>query len=276
VSASALTVVNNTASISGGGLLFASVAAFSLAGSTLTGNSAQKGGGFALVAPSHGTCPTQQAVLSAIVTGNFASIQGGGWYANGCVLNVTSSVVSNNSVVGQNARGGGFSLDDTSGSVPSLYLTNITASGNVVSVVDPVTVAGGAYLVAYGQGSGGFGAVILSDGDAACSALTLANSTVSAGSASNGGGLYIDGRCIYTTVASSTLANNSATDGGALMLRLLNASTVTVTASFFLGNVATTGAALSAYPGAVRFARRQPGCIRCLLTPSRLARHLLR
>ena len=78
---------------------------------------------------------------------------------------------------------------------------------------------------------------------------TLAASTVTTGSANNGAGLYIDGRCIYTSVTASTFANNSALDGGAILLRLVTA-TATFTSSAFLANTATTGAALSAYPGA--------------------------
>jgi predicted outer membrane repeat protein len=170
-----------------------------LTNSTVSGNSAQYGGGIYVT----GTGTVN--LTNSTVSGNSAQ-DGGGIYVTGTgTVNLTNSTVSGNSA----QYGGGISVigENLSGWC-TVNLTNSTVSGN------SATVAGG----------GIFNSEILSGNVIACT-VNLTNGTVSGNSASSGSGIFNSGGFYaggFVNLTNSIIANGN--DCAAVWPWVLNTS----------------------------------------------------
>ena len=113
---------SGTASVSGGAALVQAVGSLTLAGSVVTGNSAQDGGG-AVALLSGGALSVQGTSLS----GNAAANDGGALMVSGA----STASVSNCTVVGNTAFiGGALSLRNVTATAPALLLSALTFENN--------------------------------------------------------------------------------------------------------------------------------------------------
>jgi hypothetical protein len=184
------TLSGNSANLGGG--IFNDHGTLTVSNSTLSGNSAGSGGGIY----NWGTLTVSDSTLS----GN-TGVYGGGIYNNSGRLTVSNSTLSGNSA----GDGGGIYNTGT------LTVTGSTLSGN----------------------SAGDGGGIYNEGNMAT--LTLSSSTLSGNSArSGGGGIFINGGTM--TVSNSTLSGNSTSSYGG---GIYNYGTLTVTNSTLSGNSAS-------------------------------------
>lgn len=178
------TLSDNTAG-NGGGIYATSAfstSALTVTGSTLNRNSAVGGGGGIYVAD------TTATVVNSTLSDNTTRSDGGGIYATSVfstsTLTVTGSTLSRNSAA---RGGGGIYIADTTATVINSTLSDNTADSN--------------------------GGGILSAGLFDVSVLTVAGSTLSRNSATQGGGIYANFSIV--TVTDSTLSDNTAEgDGG--------------------------------------------------------------
>ena len=205
------TVSGNSAENVGGGITSVSSTtptSLTLIGSTVSGNSANLGGGISLAhSPGPGSTmsmtitdstisdniagntaggiftffgPATVTINRSLISGNTAPGRGGISFSSG-TMTITDSTVSGNSATLSGASGGGISINSRG----TVTLTNSTVSGNT----------------APGDGGG-----IMNAGT-----LTLANSTVSGNSAGAGGGIWNNG---MLTLTNSTVSGNSAQHAG--------------------------------------------------------------
>jgi hypothetical protein len=193
--------------------------------STLSGNSAQSGGG--IFNDFNGTL----AVQNSTIGGNSAQSGGGGIENNGGL----SIVIVNSTFSGNTAlNGDGGALDSFSGSV---NLVNSTIISNSASSLGGGLLSGGTLTVQsstiggnsaqYGGGSFNFGS------------LTMQNSTLSGNSAQYGGGTYNEGNL---TIANSTLSGNTALNGyGGAVLSFSSYPPVNLISSTISSNTALNG-----------------------------------
>ena len=152
-----------------------------------------------------------------ITNGNAGGFLGGGIYNDHATLTVSNATVSGNMAGG----GGGIRNNGRSGSA-SLTIVNSTLSGN--------SVAGG-------------GGGILNEGVFGSATLTIINSTLSGNSAANGGGgIDNDGDhgSATLTIVNSTLSGNSASGGGGIVNVGPEGSALVHIGSTILTNTATS------------------------------------
>ncbi len=170
--------------------------------SLITGSSANYGGG--IYSRNYGTTTIQGSVLS----GNTASLNGGGVYAhNGGTGTLT---IQNSTLSGNSARyGGGISLHNAG----TTTLQDNTLSGNT----------------AYNNGGGIYAKLFPS------TTTTIQNSTLSGNSASSGGGIYAENYGT-ATIQNSTLSKNSASYAGGIFARTKSGGTTTIQNSTVSGN----------------------------------------
>ncbi len=176
----------------------------SLSNLTLLGGDVGGNSGGVIYLASNNNNPSTLNLDKVTVQGGKAS-NGGGIYGEG-TINVNHSVITNNSVIGDNLNGGGIFGSGTINVNYSEITNNSVTGGN--------TRGGGIY---------GYDTV------------TVENSTISGNSVSNdGGGIYGNGA---VTVKNSTISGNSAgTFGGGIF----GESTITVVNSTISGNSATS------------------------------------
>ena len=241
---SGLTIADGYSSDFGGGIYNAGL--LTVAGSTLSGNSAAHNGGG--IFNNYGTLTLTNSTLS----GNSAQSYGGGIFNNQGTLTLTDSTLSNNSV--QDVAGGGIFNYGT------LTLTGTTFSGNsanngggIFNNDGAVTVTGGTFSnnsASYGGGIYIQAGTVTVDGNTLSGnsaayygggiynqgTMTLTYSIFSGNTTQwyNGGGIYNDGTL---TVTSSTLSENSAGSSGAGG-GISNQGTATVADSTLSGNSA--------------------------------------
>jgi len=203
---SGLTIANgNLPAGDRGGGIFNRGGTVTITNGTITGNSADGGGGISN--QNAGTLTITNSTLS----GNSSGIDGGGGgiFNSGSTVTITNSTLSGNSSVNSNGiAGGGISTF-----LGTVTITNSTLSAN---------------------SAGLFGGGIYNSG----STVTITNSTLSANSAGLfGGGTYNSGSTV--TITNSTLSGNSSGDSGG---GIFNASgTLTITNGTIIGNSVSGG-----------------------------------
>ncbi|MCP4278117.1 MAG: hypothetical protein GY779_17370, partial [Gammaproteobacteria bacterium] len=233
------TVSGNTADKGTGGGINVSNSSVSLANSTVSGNYADNGWGGGISAGNN----SNMSLTNSTVSGNSAYFTGGGIDANNSSISLVNSSVSNNSATySYNARGGGIYIYDN-----KLSLTNSTVSNNSA-------ISGGG-IFATGYQDTGYSSVSLinstvsynsadKDGGGIFagdkSTVSLGNSTVSKNSASRGGGIYSRYYCSVSLV-NSTMSNNSASTYGGGIYSQYDCNTSLVN-SIISGNTGGSGA----------------------------------
>ena len=202
--------------------------------STISGNSAYHGGGIY----SNGTL----TVTNSTISGNSAD-RGGGIYNSSGTATVTGSTISGNSVMSGIWRSVGGGIYSKYG---TLSVTDSTISGNSadddgggVYNDDGTVVVIGSTIADNSVRRRGGGIHNYSG------TLTVTDSTIADNSASDGGGIYSDGK--GTVINSMIVGNSSGTGGG-----IFTNGTLTVIGSTFSENLATsTGGAISSRLGAI-------------------------
>jgi hypothetical protein len=185
-------------------------ATLTISGLTITGGSAEEGGGVYFDC-NHGS--GSFVVDNSVVTGNTVTDLGGGLYFDQCdaggSMTVSNSVVSNNTSTDDGA--GGIWFDEGQ----NLTIQNSTISGNQA------------------QDWRG-GGVVFDDG----ASFSVIDSTISGNSASEqGGGLSIDRPTASALIANSTITGNTAaTSGGGVYLEK---GALSILQSTISGNTAT-------------------------------------
>lgn len=243
------TVSGNTAGGDGGGILAVGADAALGDKSVVAGNTAQNGGGVAIRAGASGTGFLSLDGFESVIRGNVARGAGGGVFNqdDGSVVLVQSSSISGNT-----ATTGGGVANEAAGTI-KLVSSGITgnsasgAGGGVLNVAGRVQARLTAQFDGNTAGADG-GAIDSLGGTLALQAITVRRNTA--------GG---DGGAIRTTNTTGTLSgtpftdNTAGGDGGAILnVRGGKTSALTVTASAFIGDSATTGGAVENSGGTVR------------------------
>jgi parallel beta-helix repeat protein len=182
-----------------------------ISGLTITGGNAPIGAGVVNF--------DENLVLDAVtITGNTATGDGGGLWADGFSMNLTirSSTISGNTA---GSDGGGIYIEDTGG---PLLIQNTVISGNTAAddgggiyFYDPDTSTTIEGSTISGNTAGDLGGGIhLYDTDGGTH--TIRQTTISGNSATNGGGLFLYGPDNPFVIENSTISGNQATagDGG--------------------------------------------------------------
>jgi len=180
-----------------------------LSGMTITGGSANQGGGII-------DFDENLTLVDSVVTGNSATGKGGGLWADGfnMTLTIRRTEISGNT---SGDDGGGIYVEDTGG---LLTIEDSTISGNQaggdgggIYFYDPdhdilitrSTISGN---TAVGKGGG----IYLYSMDSGT--FTIENSTITGNQAAVGGGVYLYDVDNPFIIRNSTIANNTATSGG--------------------------------------------------------------
>ena len=122
-----LTVANCVISDNSGSGVQNLSAPVTIINTTISGNSAEEGGG---INTGGGKLPGNLTVINSTISGNFASSDGGGIASGFSVLTIVNSTISGNSV-GDPDYGDGGGIASGYGVVPpALTITNSTVSGN--------------------------------------------------------------------------------------------------------------------------------------------------
>ncbi|MCX7427700.1 MAG: right-handed parallel beta-helix repeat-containing protein [Planctomycetia bacterium] len=202
----------------------------SLLGMTVTGGSADRGGGIY----SSGTL----TITNSTLAGNSSSYGGGGIYSFG-TLTLTNSTLSGNSASDE----GGIYASDGGGIYNgwhgTLTLTNSTLSGNSTSgcgggIISSGTISITDSTISDNSAGGGGGGIY----NNYVGTLTITDSTLSGNSAGGGGGIYNSGTL---AIATSTLSGNSGSGGGINNVGYNGTASVTITNSTLSGNLGGTG-----------------------------------
>jgi CSLREA domain-containing protein len=213
--------------------------AVTLTQSTISGNSAEYGGGV------HAGYNTQTNLVNSTVSGNSAAKGGGGILAQGSVELVSTTLANNVSTAG---AGGGLDVAPNSGTV---RLVNSTVSGNSAANGGGGIVAQGSLelvgtTVANNVSTGGAGGGL---GVLAGGTTRLTNSTVSGNSAANGGGGIVAEGSLE--LVNTTLGNNVSIGGAGGGLDVLAGGTTRLTNSLIALNRAPSGPDLANAGGAL-------------------------
>jgi Ca2+-binding RTX toxin-like protein len=132
-------VISNSSSESFGGGIENANGSLTVRSSTISGNSAQEGGG---ISNRHGEIGAD-IVENSTITGNYASGYGGGgvWFENpfdDATINVRSSTIAGNSVASAGAGGGGGFWTNGNGAT----LTNVISANNTAGLRPDVQTGG--------------------------------------------------------------------------------------------------------------------------------------
>ena len=206
-----VTVTEGSASGDGGGILVATEGTLTLTNSTISGNSADKGGGIL----NYGTT----TITDSTISGNTATDKGGGIDNYGAAT-ITNSIISGN-------YGNGIFNLGTASIADSTISENSADSGggifnNGTATITDSTISGN---TADSNGGG-----IFTEGTA-----TITNSTINGNTATyEGGGIDNEGTAIITN---SSINGNSAGDNGG---GIFNEDTATITSSTISGNSANS------------------------------------
>ncbi len=190
-------ISGNSANQGGGVAFYGRVGAIRVTNSTITGNTATlEGGGFY----AYDSADTTLEILDSTISGNTAEQgKGGGAYVNSrSTLSIARSTVSDNSAT----DGGGL---------------NVTLDEDGVVSIDSSTIAGNRADTGTG---GGIHAVFTAGGT---SQVNITSSTLSGNSAQVSGGLQAEGGDGELNVAHSTVTLNTSADGSAVVA-ILDAS----------------------------------------------------
>jgi predicted outer membrane repeat protein len=209
-SAAPVSITDNTASVFGGGLYASGASTVTFTGSTVSGNTAARGGGILLWDGSLTLNDSQ-------IINNSSDFHGAGVYLAAGTSTLIGTTISGNQAVGD---GGGF----YSGGTGTATFTGSTVSGNTAShgggivssagttlVIDNTTI-GGATAADGNVASGGVGGGILSYGF-----VTLQNgAVVQHNEASYGGGLNIGSGSLTLDGTTSVKYNVASVTGGGI------------------------------------------------------------
>jgi CSLREA domain-containing protein len=205
------TVRNNSTDEYGGGLVLEGSMGGDLLiqGSTISGNSAKRGGGIYFLSEA------EAVITNSLIEGNVSSGPGGGVFIDESILTLIDSTVRNNST---DEYGGGLAVKGLYG---DLLIRGSTISGNNAA-----------------QGNGGG---IYFEGYYDQPSILITNSTISGNTALFGGGLYLlyQNSPYWAAINFTTFANNTATAilgaGGAIFLHP-DSLPLTLTRSIISGN----------------------------------------
>lgn len=211
--------------------------AVEISGVTITGGSANRGGGL------YDECNDGFTLRDVVVTGNEATGQGGGGLRSGGVVTLIDSVVSNNSA---NGNGGGILAEGVVLQRTTISGNYASGSGGGITSSDSVIIEE-SDIVSNASDVGG-GGVHVMYADVSIDRSTFKDNTARF----CGGGLYVGGRGLYddrdvkaVDITSSTFSGNAAQDcyGGAIDLDGNNLSVV-IANTTITGNSAVSGGGL--------------------------------
>ena len=223
-----------------GAALYVSGGAVNLTGCALRGNVASgiNGGYGGSIFADAGASAT---LTDCVVSGNFATMQGGALYCSNTTIVIAGSVlenntadaggalaisggsaafnntrVVNNTATGSDSQGGCLLANDDAAAYadPALLLENTTFANCSVRLLLPALNAPGqSYVTAFGTGSGG--GVYLT-ASAAANVTLRRGSSFGANAARSGAGIFVYGPVALSIADSSFSANAAEADGGAL------------------------------------------------------------
>jgi CSLREA domain-containing protein len=243
----------NIAGTSGGAIATtATGAVISIGNSTISNNFSVGAGGGAIFTAASATATI--TLTNSNMSGNFtvASATGGGAILGSAstTFSATNSVFHNNSATIGASLGGAVRLSGTAtvtvnGSVFSSNIASSNGAGIYVGGVSSVTMGSSTFSQNLSSASGG-GFYLAGN-----TTLTLTSCIFSDNTSTIGGGFRTAGTTTVMTMDSCTLSGNLATStlGGGCYIG--NGGTITINASTFYNNVATTGG------GAIRFSTHQ-------------------
>ena len=163
-----LTVANCVISDNSGSGVENLSAAVTITNSTVSGNSADYGGGG--IYTDGGKLPGNLTVINSTISGNFASL-GGGIFSGFSVLTIINCTISGNSAGDPDSYGGGIAADGGGVVPPALTITNSTVSGN--SAASCGGICGGTVeignTILNANASGNIGGTVTSRGYNVCS-----------------------------------------------------------------------------------------------------------
>jgi hypothetical protein len=162
-----LTVANCVISDNSGSGVENLSAAVTITNSTISGNSAGRGGG---IYTDGGKLPGNLTVINSTISDNFASL-GGGISSGFSGLTIINSTISGNSAGDPDSYGGGIAADGGGVVPPALTITNSTVSGN--SAASCGGICGGTVeignTILNANASGNIGGTVTSRGYNVCS-----------------------------------------------------------------------------------------------------------
>jgi hypothetical protein len=163
-----LTVANCVISDNSGSGVQNLSAPVTIINTTISGNSADAGGG---IYTGGGKLPGNLTVINSTISGNFASSDGGGIASGFSVLTIVNSTISGNSVGDPDYGYGGGIASDSSFVPPALTITNSTVSGNSAATCGGI--CGGTFeignTILNANASGNIGGTVTSRGYNVCS-----------------------------------------------------------------------------------------------------------
>jgi len=163
-----LTVANCVISDNSGSGVQNLSALVTIINTTISGNSADAGGG---IYTGGGKLPGNLTVINSTISGNFASSDGGGIASGFSVLTIVNSTISGNSVGEPDDGYGGGIASGSSFVPPALTITNSTVSGN--SAASCGGICGGTVeignTILNANASGNIGGTVTSRGYNVCS-----------------------------------------------------------------------------------------------------------
>ena len=163
-----LTVANCVISDNSGSGVQNLSAPVTIINTTISGNSADEGGG---INTGGGKLPGNLTVINSTISGNFASSDGGGIASGFSVLTIVNSTISGNSVGDPDDGYGGGIASGSSFVPPALTITNSTVSGNSAAICGGI--CGGTFeignTILNANASGNIGGTVTSRGYNVCS-----------------------------------------------------------------------------------------------------------
>ncbi|MDG4595915.1 MAG: choice-of-anchor Q domain-containing protein [Candidatus Contendobacter sp.] len=211
-----------------------------ISGLTITGGNANIGAGIV-------DFDENLTLDNVTITGNTASGDGGGLWADGFSMNLT---IRNSTISGNTSGddGGGIYVEDTGGPllIQNTVISGNQATGNGGGVYfydpdDPVTIENS--TISGNSAGGRGGGIYLYSPDSG--AFTIRGTTISGNNAATGGGVYLYSPDHGGTIENSTISGNQATAGSGGGIVLYNLYNFEIRHTTIAGNSATgTGGGL--------------------------------
>jgi len=205
-----VTITNHTVPDDGGGF-YALRGIGVIENSTISNNSASRGGGIGAFATTTGG--SEITVINSSVTNNSASSTGGGMYSLRAEIDIQGSSFSNNNATGAAGRGGGLAFAATASGGSIVTLNDVTLEGNTAEE--------------FGGGMGISGSTTVVNGDRV---RIVGNEAVFL----DAGGLTISGGTV--NLSNLLVADNTGTNFGGSGISMSGSADVTITNATIYGN----------------------------------------